>query len=39
MAPKLNLKDKVDDGEMDLSLSELQDVPVKEIVCTTINIF
>ncbi|XP_022908814.1 leucine-rich repeat-containing protein 59 isoform X1 [Onthophagus taurus] len=28
---KLNLKDKINDGEIDLSLCELQDVPVKEI--------
>lgn len=34
MAPntKVNLKDKVEDGEMDLSMCDLQDVPVKEIV-------
>lgn len=32
MTPKLNLKDKVEDGEMDLSLCDLQEVPVKEIV-------
>ncbi|KAF2884224.1 hypothetical protein ILUMI_21959 [Ignelater luminosus] len=34
MAPapqKINLKDKVEDGEIDLSMSDLQDVPVKEI--------
>lgn len=29
---KINLKDKYDDGVMDLSMCELQDVPVKEIV-------
>ncbi|XP_017773606.1 PREDICTED: leucine-rich repeat-containing protein 59 [Nicrophorus vespilloides] len=28
---KLNLKDKVDDGEMDLSMCDIQDVPVREI--------
>ncbi|KAF5277099.1 hypothetical protein FQA39_LY06337 [Lamprigera yunnana] len=28
---KINLKDKVEDGEIDLSMSDLQDVPVKEI--------
>lgn len=35
MAPsaKLNLKDKVEDGELDLSMSALQEVPIKEIVC------
>lgn len=34
MAPttKINLADKVDDGEMDLSMCDLQEVPVKEIV-------
>lgn len=33
MAPsaKLNLKDKVEDGELDLSMSALQEVPIKEI--------
>lgn len=33
MAPttKINLADKVDDGEMDLSMCDLQEVPVKEI--------
>jgi len=30
-APKINLADKVDDGEMDLSMCDLQEVPVKEI--------
>ncbi|KAF5278312.1 hypothetical protein FQR65_LT03581 [Abscondita terminalis] len=28
---KISLKDKVEDGEIDLSMSDLQDVPVKEI--------
>lgn len=28
---KINLKDKVSDGEIDLSVSEIKDVPVKEI--------
>lgn len=32
MAPKINLKVKVEDGEMDLNLCGLQEVPVKEIV-------
>lgn len=32
MAPKMNLKDKVEDGEVDLSMADLQEVPVKEIV-------
>jgi len=34
MAPapkKINLKDKVEDGEIDLSMLDLQDVPVKDI--------
>jgi len=34
MAPaskKVNLKDKVEDGEIDLSMMDLQDVPVKDI--------
>lgn len=29
---KINLKDKYSDGEIDLSMCDLQDVPVKEIV-------
>lgn len=29
---KINLKDKIDDGEIDLSMCDLQDVPVKDIV-------
>lgn len=35
MSPKvkINLKDKYDDGELDLSMCDLQDVPVKDIVC------
>ncbi|KAK9702645.1 Leucine rich repeat [Popillia japonica] len=28
---KINLKDKIDDGEIDLSMCDLQDVPVKDI--------
>lgn len=34
MAPKnkINLKDRLEDGELDLSLSELEEVPVREIV-------
>lgn len=33
MAPqKLNVRERVSDGEIDLSMSDLQDVPVKEIV-------
>lgn len=39
MAPKtkINLKDRFEDGELDLSLSELQEVPVREIVCLFMN--
>lgn len=29
---KLDFKDKYDNGEMDLSMSDLQEVPVKNIV-------
>lgn len=29
---QINLKDKYEDGEMDLSMCDLQDVPVKSIV-------
>lgn len=29
---KINLKDKVEDGAVDLSLCDIQDVPVREIV-------
>lgn len=29
---KINLKDKIEDGAVDLSLCDIQDVPVKEIV-------
>lgn len=34
MAPKnkINLKDKLEDGELDLSMSDLQEVPVRDIV-------
>lgn len=31
-AKQINLKDKYEDGEMDLSMCDLQDVPVKNIV-------
>lgn len=34
MAPRINIKDKIEDGvELDLSLCDLQEVPVREIVC------
>ena len=29
-----NLRDKLDDNELDLSLSDLNEVPVKELVST-----
>lgn len=29
---KINLKDKYQDGEIDLSMCDLQEIPVKEIV-------
>lgn len=32
MAPKVNVKERVTDSEIDLSMSDLDDVPVKEIV-------
>lgn len=32
MAPKVNVKERVTEGEIDLSMSDLDDVPVKEIV-------
>lgn len=32
---KINLKDKYQDGEIDLSMCDLQEAPVKEIVITT----
>ncbi|XP_031347226.1 leucine-rich repeat-containing protein 59-like [Photinus pyralis] len=31
-AKKLNVRDKVEDGEMDLSMLDLQEVPIKEII-------
>lgn len=31
---KINLKDKYEDGEIDLSMCDLQEVPVKDIVST-----
>lgn len=34
MAPstKINLKNKIEDGVLDLSMSGLQEIPIKEIV-------
>lgn len=32
MAPKIKVKERITDGEIDLSMSDLDDVPVKEIV-------
>ncbi|CAH1098467.1 unnamed protein product [Psylliodes chrysocephalus] len=32
MAPKVNVKERFNDGEIDLSMSDLNDVPVKEIL-------
>ncbi|CAG9863293.1 unnamed protein product [Phyllotreta striolata] len=32
MAPKVNVKERYNDGKVDLSMSDLNDVPVKEIV-------
>nr|CAD7442549.1 unnamed protein product [Timema bartmani] len=29
---KLNLRDRVEDGELDLSMSDLEEVPVRDIV-------
>jgi hypothetical protein len=29
---KINIKERLSDGEIDLSMSDLQDVPVKDIV-------
>lgn len=34
---QLDLKDKYEDGEMDLSMCDLQDVPVKNIVSAADN--
>jgi hypothetical protein len=32
MAPKINLMENFDDGNLDLSLCGIQDVPVRDIV-------
>lgn len=41
MAPqKINIKDRISaDGEIDLSMSDLQDVPVRDIVTTNFEWF
>lgn len=40
MSKKINLRDRVEDGEIDLSMSDLQEVPVRDIVsqCITFKI-
>lgn len=32
MTPKINVKERLTDGEIDLSMSDLEEVPVKDIV-------
>lgn len=32
MTPKINVKERFTDGEIDLSMSDLEEVPVKDIV-------
>lgn len=32
MAKRVNYRDRVEDGELDLSMSDLQEVPVRDIV-------